>query len=141
MKWRNWRFPAKMDQKIRQIEENTSQMSRILRDISFLKVTREKNFKKTKIRLWAKKLVKLKEALHCYAAKETIWRFFFRIFTSFSTGCFKIAIWHKNRQIWPPMKLVSELFLVVPSISRIFLLEASKLQFGTKVVKFGHRWS
>ena len=53
---------------------------------------------------------------------------------------FKIAIWHKNRQSWPPMKLISELFLVVPSISRIFRLKASKLQFGTKIVKVGHRW-
>ena len=46
-----------------------------------------------------------------------------------------MSIWHKNRQIWPPMKLVSELFLVVPSISRVFRRKASKCQFGTKIVK------
>ena len=70
--------------------------------------------------------------LRCKVNNLTI---FFRIFTSFSTGSFKMSIWHKNRQIWPPMKLVSELFLVVPSISRVFRRKASKLQFDTKIVK------
>ena len=56
-------------------------------------------------------------------------------FTSFSTESFKMSIWHKNRQSWPPMKLMSEFFLVVPSISRVFRRKASKCQFGTKIVK------
>ena len=46
-----------------------------------------------------------------------------------------MSIWHKNRQSWPPMKLMSEFFLVVPSISRVFRRKASKCQFGTKIVK------
>ena len=50
-------------------------------------------------------------------------------FTNFSTKSFKIAIWHENRQIWPTWKLISEVLLLLPSISRIFRLKASKLQF------------
>ena len=63
---------------------------------------------------------------------------FFRIlniFASFSTQSFKIAIWRKNRQIWPTWKLICEFCLVVPSISRILRLKASKLQFDAKIVK------
>ena len=40
-----------------------------------------------------------------------------------------------NRQHWPTGKLISEFFLVVPSISRIFRPKASRLQFDTKFVK------
>ena len=46
-----------------------------------------------------------------------------------------------NRQHWPTGKLISEFFLVVPSISRIFRPTASRLQFDTKFVEFGQRGS
>ena len=41
----------------------------------------------------------------------------------------------QNRQIWPTWKLISEFCLVVPSISRILRLKASKLRFDAKIVK------
>ena len=46
-----------------------------------------------------------------------------------------------NRQHWPTGKLISEFFLVVPSISRIFRPKASRLHFDTKFVEFGQRGS